>query len=88
MEGKGIKIIQEPIFDCASIPLDVVARALSLDKQTIRIMLQQGLVDWGLAFKLPKSSMYTYIVYPRAFWLATGFIYRRDEHEESQNECL
>lgn len=78
MEEKEIKIFQEPVFDSASIPLDVVARALSLDKQTIRIMLQQGLVDWGIAFKLPKSTQYTYIVYPRAFWLATGFIYQRE----------
>lgn len=66
---------QEPNFATASIPLDIAAKALGLDKQTIRIMLQNNIVSWGTAFKMPGSSQYTYIIYSRKFWLETGFLY-------------
>ena len=77
MQEDKIKIFQEPIFDSASVPIEVAAKALNLDKQTVRIMLQQGLVDWGQAFKMPGSSQYTYLISPRVFWLATGYVYQR-----------
>lgn len=82
MEDKEIKFIQEPVFDSASVPIEVAARALNLDKQTVRVMLQQALVPWGVAFKLPKSTQYTYLIYPKKFYEETGFFYCRGEKQE------
>lgn len=61
-----------------------VAKVMHLDKQTIRLLLQQKLVDWGTAVKLPGSNRYCYIIYSRPFYAATG--YRGDEANDNHND--
>lgn len=77
MEEKEIKIFQEPVFNTASVPIEVAARAMGTDKQTLGVMLQNNMVEFGKAFKLPGSSQYTYWISPRLFWMHTGFVYKK-----------
>ena len=45
--------------------LKEVAKMLNVSESTIRIGLQQGIFDFGVAFKRsPESSNYTYVIYP------------------------
>ena len=60
-------------FDRANIPVAVAAQALKLDCHTVRLLLQNKLVDWGLAYKRPGSSQYSYIIYPKKFYESTGY---------------
>lgn len=60
-------------FDRANIPVAVAAQALKLDCQTVRLLLQNKLVDWGLAYKRPGSSQYSYIIYSKKFYESTGY---------------
>ena len=66
----------EPIFECANIPVADAAKALKVDAQTVRLLLQSGAVDWGIAYKRGNSQQYSYLVYPRKFYEATGFHYK------------
>lgn len=45
---------------------------LGMDKLTIRLMLREGLVQWGQALKLPGSNHYTYLIYRAKFEQETG----------------
>lgn len=82
MEEKEIKVFQEPVFDTASVPIEVAAKAMGTDKQTLRVMLQNNMVEFGKAFKLPGSSQYTYWISPRLFWMHTGFVYKKGGESE------
>lgn len=82
MEEKEIKIFQEPFFDTASVPIDIAASAMKIDRQTLRIMLQNNVFGFGKAIKLPGSSQFTYYISPRLFWLETGFVYKRRSADE------
>lgn len=62
-------------FEKGKIPVAVAAKALNMDCQTVRLMLQQGLVDWGIALKRKGSKTYTYVIYAKKFYEATGFYY-------------
>lgn len=44
-----------------------VAKALGKSPQVIRICLQQGLLPFGTAVKMPNSSHYTYIIFEKKF---------------------
>ena len=68
------------IFEKANVPVAVAAKALKMDCQTVRLMLQQGLVDWGIAFKRKGSKTFTYIIYAKKFYEATGFYYNGEEN--------
>ena len=63
-------------FDCANIPVSVAAKALRMDCQTVRLLLQNHLVDWGICFKRGNSKQYTYLIYPKKFFEETGFLYK------------
>lgn len=63
-------------FEHANIPVAIAAKALGMDAQTVRLMLQNNLVNWGIAFKRGNSTTYTYLIYPKMFYEATGFIYK------------
>lgn len=63
-------------FNCANIPVAVAAKAMRVDSQTVRLLLQNNLVDWGICFKRGDSNQYTYLIYPKKFFEATGFVYR------------
>ena len=66
---------QQMVFKRANMPIRIAAEALHMDSQTIRIMLQMGIVPWGKAFKLPGSKKYSYLISPKAFYEATGYLW-------------
>lgn len=44
------------MFKKANMPVSVAAKALGVDAQTVRVLCQQNLVDWGTAYKHPQLS--------------------------------
>ena len=66
-------------FENVNIPIAVAAKALNLDCQTVRWLLQNNVVDWGIAYKRGKNKRYSYMIYAKKFYEATGFVYRRGE---------
>lgn len=45
--------------------LEEVAKLLGVSVPTVRIGLQQGVFDFGVAFKrTPESRHYTYVIFP------------------------
>lgn len=61
--------------DCGNVPVAVAAKVLKMDNQTVRLLLQNGLVNWGIAYKRPGSRQFSYIIYAKQFYEATGFQY-------------
>lgn len=55
------------------VTIAAAAKVLHMDKQTVRLLLQRKLVDWGTAVKLPGSNRYCYIIYAQPFYAATGY---------------
>ena len=49
-----------------------VSASLKLDKQTVRVLIQQGIVPWGRAYKRPGSKRWSYLISPKAFYEDTG----------------
>lgn len=62
-------------FKSANIPVEIAAKALHVDCQTVRLLLQNNLVDWGIAYKRGKSTKYSYLIYPKKFYETTGYYY-------------
>lgn len=62
-------------FKRANMPIRVAAEALKKDPQTVRVMLQLGIVPWGKAFKRPGSRRFSYIISPKSFYEETGFLW-------------
>ena len=60
---------------CGNVPVSVAAQVLQMDCQTVRLLLQNKLVDWGMAYKRPGSKMYSYIIYAQKFYEVTGYDY-------------
>lgn len=61
-------------FEKANLSIAEVAQALHMDQQTVRLMLQQGVVPWGKAWKRPGSRHFSYLISPQGFYEATGVI--------------
>lgn len=66
-------------FNSANVPVSIAAKALKMDAQTVRLLLQSGAVEWGIAFKRGNSRQFSYLIYPRKFYEATGFFYDPNE---------
>jgi len=66
----------EIVFEHANIPIAIAAQALKMDCQTVRLLIQNNLVEWGMCFKRPGSSNYTYLISPKKFYETTGYIYK------------
>lgn len=43
----------------------IVAERLGIDQLTLRVGLQQGKFPFGTAYKMPNSTHYTYVFYPK-----------------------
>lgn len=56
-----------------NIPVSVAAKVLRVDPQTVRLLLQNKLVPWGLAFKRSGSKKYSYLIFAKPFYEATGY---------------
>ena len=65
-------------FKNVNIPVSVAAKALGVDGQTVRLLLQNKLVDWGIAYKRGNSKTYSYLIYAKKFYETTGFIYKKE----------
>lgn len=63
---------ENPKFTKANLKISEVAQALQMDQQTVRLMLQQGIVSWGKAWKRPGSRHFSYLISPQGFYEATG----------------
>lgn len=62
-------------FKKANLTPAEVAAAMHTDPQTIRLLLQQGLVSWGFAYKrTPQSRQFSYIISPKLFYESTGVV--------------
>lgn len=61
-------------FEKANLSVVEVAAVMHTDPQTIRVMLQQGIVPWGKAWKRPGSRHYSYLISPQGFYEATGVV--------------
>lgn len=68
--------IHKLAFNRARMPIKIAAEALGVDPQTLRIMLQQEIVDFGIAFKRPGSQRCSYFISPKKFYESTGFLWR------------
>lgn len=55
------------------IPVAIAARVLKMDCQTLRLLLQNKMVDFGIAYKRPGSKQYSYLVYAEPFYKLTGY---------------
>ena len=55
------------------VPIKTAAQILGVDAQTLRLMLQNQLVDFGIAFKRPGSNQYSYLIYAEPFYHLTGY---------------
>lgn len=64
-------------IEYGNIPVAVAAKVLKVDNQTVRLLLQNGLVNWGIAYKRPGSRQFSYIIYSKQFYEATGFKYSK-----------
>lgn len=60
----------------ARLDISEVAEALSVDKQSVRLMIQQGIVPWGVCWKRPGSKRFSYLISPKGFFEATGIALR------------
>ena len=61
-------------FKRANLTIAEVAEAMHCDPQTVRLMLQQGIVSWGKAWKRPGSRHYSDLISPQGFYEATGVV--------------
>lgn len=66
---------ENPKFTKANLKISEVAQALHMDQQTVRLMLQQGVVSWGCAYKrTPTSRQFSYLISPKRFFEETGVL--------------
>ena len=49
------------------ITVEQAAAIMGKSPQTVRLGLQLGIFDFGVAFKTPASTRYTYEIYPAKF---------------------
>lgn len=69
--------MEDITFDRANIPVAVAAQALKMDCQTVRLLLQSGAVNWGIAYRrTPKSRQYSYLISAKRFYEETGYLYK------------
>lgn len=68
-------------IEYGNVPVAVAAQVLKMDCQTVRLLLQNKLVDWGIAYKRPGSKMYSYIIYAQKIYELTGYSYREKKEE-------
>lgn len=55
------------------ISVSTAAKVLKMDCQTVRLLLRQNAVPWGVAYKRPGSNQYSYLIYSEPFRQLTGY---------------
>lgn len=61
------------------ISVSTAAKVLKMDAQTVRLLLRQGEVPWGVAYKRPGSTQFSYLIYAEPFREFTGYREAGDE---------
>ena len=56
-----------------TVPVAVASKVLKMDCQTLRLLLQNKMVDFGMAYKKPGSGRYSYIIFAHPFYELTGY---------------
>lgn len=69
-------------FKKANMPVEVAARAMCSDPETIRCLIRQRLVDWGFCYRKDGSRRYSYVISPRKFYESTGFLWDGETNED------
>lgn len=72
------------MFKKANMSVKEAAQALGVDQQTVRLLLQNNLVDWGIAYKRGNSKQYSYLIYPKKFYETTGYKMKEDLEESEE----
>lgn len=62
-----------PSFTGRNVPITEIAKAMHKDAQYVRIGLQQGILQFGYAFKLDDSNEYSYYCPDRKVWEEIGY---------------
>ena len=62
-----------PKFTGRNVPITEIAKAIGKDAQYVRVGLQQGILKFGYAMKLDKSSEYIYYGPDKKVWEETGY---------------
>ena len=62
-----------PKFTGRNVPITEIAKAIGKDAQYVRVGLQQGILKFGYAMKLDKSSEYNYYCPDKKVWEETGY---------------
>lgn len=65
--------IETPVFTGRNVPISELAKAIGKDAQYIRIVLQQGVLNFGYAMKKDNSSEYNYYCPDKKVWEETGY---------------
>lgn len=55
------------------IKVEDAARFLGMDRQTLRLMIQSGLIPGATCFKRGNSKHFTYLILAKSFSEATGY---------------
>lgn len=75
-------VFQLPEFDGANVPVREVARIMKKDALSIRLAMQNGLIDLGYCQKKPNSEQWEYYISPLKLFLLTGYVYREKKDSE------
>ena len=65
-----------------NVTLNVAAKVKKMDSQTVRLLIQQNLVPWGICFKRKGSHKFTYLIYAKQFEELTGYKYTGESEDK------
>ena len=60
------------MIDSCILTVEQVAKALHRDNQTIRYLLDNGLVSWGMSYRRKGSRRKSYLIFKEKFQAETG----------------
>ena len=66
-------------IECGTVPIAVASKVLKMDCQTLRLLLQNKMVDFGIAYKRPGSKQYSYLIFSEPFFKLTGYRHKESE---------
>lgn len=72
-----------PIFTGRNVPIAELARATGKDPQFIRLGLQNGIFEFGYAFRKENSSEYNYLCPDKKVWEALGYFNEKVEGDDN-----
>ena len=81
-------LFQLPEFSGANVPVKEVAKIMKKDALSIRLAMQNGLVDLGYCQKKPNSEQWEYYISPFKLFLLTGYIYNPDKEDSEQSQLI